>query len=270
MSDTAQNFLEPLIEAIRASTIVSLTHINDTPTLLAPKNFTLHQLDQLRETPLRAEQTTKHTTAQSFIDYYNHYATQDSAIFIDEINNQFVAIIDYHALEYPNWKKHWSLFDMKQTPEWDAWRANNKKQMTQEQFAEFIESNLLEIITPPGADMLEIARSIQAATSVKFSRSIRLDNGQVQLQYNEVIDGTAGAAGQLKIPEKFTIGLRLFRGGEPYQLDARLRYRIKEGNLSLWYELIRPQTVIDANVNDTTAKIEQAVTLGQIYRGVAS
>lgn len=265
---TEKNIIDTVIEAIRAGMIFETSYENGTPFLLAPDNFKLHQLDQLRELPIRTEQQTRHTTAQSFIDYYNHYATNESAIFIDEIDNRFIAVLDFHAAEYANWKKHISTFELKQTPEWSAWKSSDKKQMTQEQFAEFIESNLLEIITPPGADMLEIAHSIQAKSSVKFSKSIRLDNGQTQLQYHEVIDGTAGAAGQLKIPEKFTIGLKLFRGGAPYQMDARLRYRIKDGNLALWYELIRQQTVIDANINDTTQLIEQSVGIGKIYRGM--
>jgi len=264
-----QNIIETAIEAIRSSMIAEITIENGTPLVLAPDNFTLHRLDQLREFPLRTEQTTRHTTAQSFIEYFSRYACLDSAIFIDEINNRFTAIIDFHAYTTAGWKKHLSIFELSPTPEWSAWQAANKKQMTQEAFSDFIETNLLEIIAPTGADMLEIARSIQAKTEVKFSKSIRLDNGQVQLQYHEVIDGTAGAAGQLKIPEKFTIGLRLFRGGEPYQLDARLRYRIKDGNLTLWYELIRPHTVIDANLNDTVQLIEKSATIGNIYRAAA-
>ncbi len=113
--------------------------------------------------------------------------------------------------------------------------------------------------------MLEIALSMQAKTKVAFEKATRLDNGQVHFVYREEIDGKAGANGQFKIPEKFIIGLKLFEGGSHYQLDAKLRYRINNGALSIWYELIRPHKTIEANLQDTKVKILEAIKGGQFY-----
>jgi len=270
MSEPQTNIIETALAAGRELAIET-QYENGTPFIVAPADFEIHELDHLRDAPIRIEQTTRHTTAQSFIDYYNHYAHSDSAIFIDDKTNTFTAIIDFHEQNaIAGWKKHKATFEFSKTPEWDAWLSHDKKQMTQEDFGRFIENNLLEIIEPNGATMLEIALSIQAKTEVKFSRATRLDNGQLQLAYSETIEGAAGIKGEIKIPEKFTIGLKLFKGGIAYQIDARLRYRIKEGNLALWYELIRPQAVIDANISDTKSLIEEAVTAGEIYTGVSS
>lgn len=268
MSTPEKNIIETALEAGRQLTLDTI-YENGTPMLLIPKDYTLQRLDDLRDWPIRIQQSTRHTTAQSFINYFRTYADEDSAIFIDEINHQSaLAILDYHAPAQADWKQHTAVFDLVKTPEWETWLQHNKKPKTQAEFGAFIEDNLPDIVAPTGAEMLEIALGIQAKTEVKFSSGIRLDNGQTQLTYNETIDGAAGAKGQLKIPEKFSIGLKLFRGDAPYQLDARLRYRIKDGNLSIWYELIRPHITVDANINDTIALIEQGINnVGHIYRG---
>lgn len=243
-------------------------NINGTPMLVIPDHHHLKQLNAYRDHPLRIEQHTKHTTAVSFVDYFNKFAEPNSVIFIDQESAIFYSIIDYHG-DLPGNNAHTAVFTLEKTQEWQNWLNNNKKAMNQEDFGRFIEDNLEEIITPNGAEMLEIALSIQAKTDTKFSSAQRLDNGQIQLAYHEEINGSAGAKGQLKIPQTFTIGLKLFEGGEPYQLEARLRYRIKEGSLSLWYELIRPHKTIDANIADTTTLIANSMATGQIYYGKA-
>lgn len=262
------NIVETLLQAGRESA-TKMQYENFTPFMIIPNDHKVETFDYLREFPIRIEQTVTLTTADAFADYINRYGDQTTIIFVDGINNKFTAILDYHERAAPGWKKHIARFEPTQTPEWQSWLKSNEKTMTQEDFGRFIENNLGEIQEPTGAEMLEIALSIQASTDVKFSRATRLDNGQLQIAYTEVTNGTAGHNGQLKIPEKFTIGLRLFRGAEPYKIEARLRYRIKEGNLTLWYELIRPQAVIDANIEDITAKIKASIGETQIFYGIA-
>jgi uncharacterized protein YfdQ (DUF2303 family) len=178
---------------------------------------------------------------------------------IDDVNNCFTAIFDYHGPDAAEWGDHKAVFSLKPTVEWNNWKASDSKAMNQSEFGKFIETNLEEIIEPTGAEMLEIALSIQAKTEVKFSQAQRLDNGQMQLTYHEEVNGSAGTKGQLKIPQTFKIGLRLYEGGAPYQIEARLRYRIKEGNLALWYELIRPHKTVQANLTETEELIKTSV-----------
>lgn len=246
------------------------TEINGMPMIVIPDNHKLIKLDDLMIKPLRIKQHTKHTTAASFVDYFNQFGNENSVIFVNTEKHEFFAIIDYHAMhDVANNSDHTAIFTLKKTPEWSNWIDNDKKIMNQENFGRFIEDNLEEIISPVGAEMLEIALSIQAKTDTKFSSAQRLDNGQVQFTYHEEINGTAGAKGHLKIPQTFTIGLKLYEGGEPYQIEARLRYRIKDGTLAMWYELIRPHKTIDANIADTLALIEDQINHGKIYYGTA-
>lgn len=244
-------------------------YLNGTPFLIIKEGHKAQELEELRDFPLRIEQKTVHTTAISFIEYYNNFSDANSVIMINDESNEFIAYLDYHQPDQPDWKAHQSRFKLKPTVEWNNWQQNDKKTMSQTDFGNFIETNLEEIITPSGAEMLEIALSIQAKTEVKFSQAQRLDNGQMQFTYHEDINGTAGTKGQLKIPQTFVIGLKLYEGGEPYQIEARLRYRIKEGELSMWYELIRPHKTVQANLDDTESLIIKSISKGKIYHATA-
>ena len=138
--------------------------------------------------------------------------------------------------------------------------------MTQEAFAIFIEDHLPDIVDPPAAEMAEIARGLSVNINVKFAKAIRLDNGETQLMYVEEIGGSSGAKGQLKIPQVIKLGLPLFKGGDTYAVEARFRYRIKDGTLSMWYELVR----IDRLIADAIEGMAMAVkehTAPAVYFG---
>ncbi|WP_367154685.1 YfdQ family protein [Methylomonas sp. HYX-M1] len=269
MSETNNN-IQAAIDAGRELATKPF-EIAGTPFLVLPDDHNYVELSDLREHPKRIKQTVKHTTAASFIDYCNRFAHENSVIMMDDENNRFTAIFDYHGPDAADWGDHKAVFGLKPTVEWNNWKAFDGKAMSQSEFGKFIETNLEEIIEPTGAEMLEISLSIQAKTEVKFSQAQRLDNGQMQLTYNEEINGSAGVKGQLKIPQTFKIGLRLYEGGAPYQIEARLRYRIKDGNLTLWYELIRPHKTVQANLTETEELISTSVgSAVAIYHGTIS
>lgn len=263
MSGTAKSDVQAAIDAGRELAIKP-EMIGGTPVIFAPEGFGVHELTGLRDYPRHIEETVRHTTAASFVAYYNRYAGGGSAIFLDTSSAAFTAVLDYHN-GGPDWCLHKSVYAMEPTHEWEQWKANDKKVFLQEEFGRFIENNLVEIVNPPNGEMLEVALSLQAKSNVDFSKATRLDNGQTQFQYVETIEGKAGLQGQLKVPDLFSIGLKLFEGGEAYQMDARFRYRIKDGNLSLWYELVRPHKTLEANVADTRAHIESNMAAGSFY-----
>jgi uncharacterized protein YfdQ (DUF2303 family) len=125
-------------------------------------------------------------------------------------------------------------------------RALPGKQMNQIQFAEFIEANVPDITSttasePSGAEMLEVAINFKAQKKVNFASGQVLANGQVDFKYQEEIQGSAGANGNIKVPERFFIGIPVFEGGDPYKLEAKLRWALNDGKLTMWFELVRDQ-----------------------------
>ena len=146
--------------------------------------------------------------------------------------------------------------------------------MDQVAFAEFIEANFPDIHSadgagPSGADLLEVATNFKATGKVNFASGTRLQNGTVNFTYQEEINGSAGPKGDIKVPETFFIAVAVFEGGSPYKVEAKLRYRLKDGKLALWFELIRDHKVLEAAFKDVWDQIS-AGTEATIWRGTPS
>lgn len=152
---------------------------------------------------------------------------------------------DQRDPEVAGWRDHRAHFAAVYTPEFKKWIEHNKKPMTQGDFAEFIEDNFVDLQGTDAQTLLNVATTIQASTGINFNSARRLQDGQTQLTYNETIDAKAGADGSLKIPQTFTLGMRIFKNGEGYKLTARLKYRMASGSVKFWYELERPERAVE-------------------------
>ncbi|MCL5742987.1 MAG: YfdQ family protein, partial [Acidobacteria bacterium] len=156
------------------------------------------------------------------------------------------------------------------TPEWDTWFAKNQKAFGQVEFAEFLEDNLIDVAEPTGADLLEITRTLEAKKDVAYSSAIKLNNGSVRINYDEVIKGTANTqAGVIEIPEQFTLQIQVIRGGSQFRFPARFKYRLKDRALLLWYEIVRPHKILEQALDETVAAIREGTGI-PIRKGVAT
>lgn len=237
------------------------------PFALVPAGVKLQDLEGLLAAPSRIRQAISILDAETFIAYVNRFASPAAAVFCDGPEGRtFTAILDYHEPDAPAWGQHKAVYCCPISIEWGRWKAADRKRLRQDEFAEFIEENVKDITVPDNtpaapsaADMLEISRTLEAKKNISFRQGTRLDNGQVQLTYNEEIDGRAGESGQLNIPEQFYIAVRPFLGGDAFCVPARFRYRIIEGKLSMWYELVRPDKVLEEAYTTVRAKIQDSI-----------
>lgn len=243
----------------------SVLEINGTQVLLHDERLKMTSFEDQRERPHRIKKHVVTTDAQSFLDYFNRFADENSTILVDVENRAFLGVIDYHeAPSQPRHGSHIVSYNCPLTPEAKKWLDHNATKKNQTEFAEFIEEGAPEIAEPSAAEMLEIALTMQAKTGVDFSSGIRLDNGQVQLTYREEIQGTAGTTGQLKIPSKIALGIQLFQGGDRYKLEANFRYRLSQGRMTIWYDLIRPHLALADAVKQIQEKIKAGMSKGQL------
>ena len=195
-------------------------------------------------------------------------ATESGYIYADPDSRTITAVFnDLRCPQFNGWRDHRAHFTAQLTPECKKWLEHNSKAMGQAEFSEFIEDNFADLNGQDAQTLLNVATTIQAATGINFSSARRLQDGQVQLTYNEVIDAKAGADGALKIPQTFTLGLRIFKNGEGYKLTARLKYRLSAGGVKFWYELERPERAIEdafaGYVNTVREKSGYTVLIGK-------
>lgn len=200
------------------------------------------------ERPERIKANVQVFDVPSFCKYWTDFGDGNSRCFADESKLTITTIIDYHEDDttlgadgdvLPRWCQHRVSLALQQSEEWKVWIAGNNKILTQQQFAEFLEQNSMDISAPAPGAMMEIARDLVATVESDFSAGIRMQDGQVKFKWSETVNAKMGS-GTLQIPEHFTITIPVFVGGPRVDVKALFRFRVKEGKLTMWYTLVRP------------------------------
>lgn len=277
MTDQA-NLIETL-QAIAAAN-KGAREVGGTPFVVVPEGYRLEQLGHLLPQPVRKTGTTSLHDAASFIAYVNDHKAPESRIYVDADFDsgriKFAAVINEHSpgadadINYAAWRDHRAVFAPRQTPEWKAWLGKNRVKFSQQEFGEFLEYHLPEIVAPEGtrypqpAQLLEFALNLEETKKVKFRSGQRLQNGAVQLEYVE--EGDDATKGKLEAFESFAIGIAPFFNGGGYQLEAKLRYRItNEGGLTFWYELQRPEKALEDAARDLLMQVQDSTSVPVLF-----
>lgn len=223
----------------------------DRPTFPERRNGTVHAAD-----------------TDSFIAAVTRHVSKESTVLYASLHPAaFVAVLNDHGKKQAgnesgsHWRDHRVSFALGYSKEYDLWLNRQKQPMAQEDFAFFIEDNLPDFKNPEGARMLEIALNFRVKNNLAFKSALKLQDGSVDLQYTEQVEGGAGRAGNAKVPETFTIEIPVWSGLEArkYVFEARLRYRVQGGALSIRYELARPQKIVETAFKHVLEKIRDGV-----------
>lgn len=238
--------------------------------------------DEYRETPRLRKGTARLGDLDSLIAHINRFKDDDSVVFAnpDRASPSITAVLDYHCAGedgLPRFGAHRSHYAFPVSDEWKAWTAASGLAMSQGDFAEFIESHIVDVVeysesgsaamfaekcgiifaTP--AQILELSRGLSVNVEGKLATTVNLQNGVKQIQFTEQHTGENGAP--LKVPGAFLIGIPVFRAEARYQVCVRLRYR-KQGPSLIWImELWRHEEVFDAAIKDACAKVQSATEL---------
>ena len=109
--------------------------------------------------------------------------------------------------------------------------------MNQTDFAEFLENHIQNIAPvsdnykgPSGSALMEMVLAFQETRKAEFKSSRRLQDGTFQLSYSDEKSGS----GNTSQPEKISMAIAPLHNGPPYQVEARNRYRQKDGGIAHW------------------------------------
>ena len=198
-----------------------------------------------REFPFRKQAQVKLDDAGSFIKYFTDHCEEDSAIFASKEKQTITGIIDYHGRgpeKKPRWKQHQVHMTVKRTSEWSTWLTQSGTKFGQEEFAEFVEDNAPDFVTPTAADMLELATTMKASSEANMESAVRLTNGTFKFAWNEVVSGKFGAH-ETECPEWFTIRIAIYEGMTPQEIRCRMRFRLANKQLRIWYDILRAEAI---------------------------
>lgn len=227
------------------------------PFSVARRDSAVIDLEQFCEFPKRRQASLTFSELESFTRYVAAYKEEATIITISPETSALTAIIDYHSTEENGWKRHKASFIPVFTDEWNHWTKKNKVAMNQQDFAAFLEDGLRNIVKPAAAEFLDIARTLEAKTSVNFKGGVRLTNGDHSLTFEETTTAKAGAKGDLEIPSEFVISARPYLGHKPVAITARLRYRLNDGRISFWFELLDMDLVRDQIRHDVAEQVQK-------------
>jgi uncharacterized protein YfdQ (DUF2303 family) len=239
-------------------------------------------LHQLNSTPHRKAGAVQLRTVESFVQYVNQHRQPQTQIYVvvtpDNAANPLVAtaVFNDHGFEAesdePGWRDFRAVFQPDSSAEWKTWITSNGKRMSQVQFATFIEDNLKCFAGagtdggddfPSGGAMLQMALAFEASQDKRIKSSVRIQSGGIQLEY--VDNDDAATVSRMQAFDRFRLGLAPFWRGAAYPLESRLRYRNSGGELQLWYDLVRPDLVVDYAVEELINKIETETSITPIF-----
>lgn len=229
------------------------------PYTVVPEGYKIADLEHLLDEPTRKRGNFDAHDPNSFVAFFLRHKNESSTIYGTVNPPRLKAVFndDFGSSEdTAGWKDHTATYKCPFSHQWEEWTSKDGKAQSQTEFAKFIENNLVDIVEPAAADMLEISRTLEAKKKVNFASGIRLTNGETQITYEEEIQGTS-AKGSLQIPETFKLGIPVLEGGPGYSVECRLRYRIQDANLVMWFEIIRPHELIEDAVKDVWSHVEK-------------
>ena len=260
------------VEAGEALAAPQMLAAGEVYSVVIPAEGTVHLLDltsdEYLDQPKRKRGLVVVRDAESFNAYWDkHKIDGHSEVYADLTHKTVTAVLNAGSAAHPDseyegdagFGDHRVQLRLNPTRAWTDWKSWDGKQQQQQPFAEFIEDHLDNIMSPSGADMLELAQSFYATTNAEFRSAQRLSDGQVQFQYVEETSAGAGRGGDMEVPSVFELRLSPFEGMEEKDITARLRYRVGGGTFSLGWKLVRPDEFEEEAFGDLLAAIKEHV-----------
>lgn len=227
-------------------------------------------LEEYRDAPERRKGIATLTDLDSFIAHVNRFKDEDSAIFATRVGAPgLLCIFDYHRKTHegaPRFGEHRARYAFPLSKEWQAWLSMDGKSFSQEEFARWLEDHLQDVTAPDTAlenakeflelfhvqfaspsKLLAMSRDLTVNVGASIHNHQNLSSGEIQIAYSTKHIDEKGAP--VTFPGAFLITIPPFVEGIPYQVPARLRYRLKEGTITWSYQLYRTQAYLDDAVD---------------------
>lgn len=275
VSSTPGGDLAALFDAAKLAAAGIETFTIDDPELEVPRRIVVTtppdyatqviELDPERYTarPFARRGTVEIRTAEGLIAHAHqrgYHGPATGLYYLPENMSALVVFDDHepqHGDDYPQhgWRRDRATLKLAPTPSWERWASVNRKMLAQGDFADLVEDGIADIVEPAGADLLDMAQTMTGTVGATWRASQRLADGRVQASYVEDVEMTAGAAGNLAVPQSITLRLAPFHGASPVDVTARLRTRVAAGKLTVTVIIDRIEDVLLAAVEREVAKI---------------
>lgn len=236
------------------------------PFATVPAGCNIEDLEKFLPAPTRKRAEVTITTTDSFIAYAKKHGSLDECVIYAQVDAEksvctLRALMNDHGADAPKWRDHRCTFAPALAVEWKRWTGSDKKQMSQADFATWLEDNQGDVRSvngsPTGADILTMAQAFEVNADKRVKSHINLQNGGIRFEFVE--DETKDTKTAMEVFRRFTLALPVFDGStDAYPVEARLKYRDNSGKVTFWYELIRPDRAFKTAVQSSLDQIKDA------------
>lgn len=243
--------------------------------------------------PDRKRGTATTTRLDSFITLTNRGKDGSSVLFARAEPPALLAVLNYNVASAgpPRFGDHRVLYEFPVSVAWAKWTAGDSKPMSQQQFAEFLEDRIVDVVEPPNlsarqkgdeidahlelqtklggkfagpSTLLALSRGMSVNVNMRVSEAVVLESGETQVNFAEQHADKRGAP--LKVPTLFAIVVPIFDRGKGYRIAVRLRYRVSGGAVSWFYTLYEPTVSFDHAFDEACDKAKAETNL-PLYHG---
>lgn len=255
---------------------------NGTPVMVVPYQWKVEPIPGWEPAvPHRVKQTVEVTDVASFAKYWEEYAYAASnlsgpqSVIFAEVRPdglKVVGVLDYHRLSLTvgarteaAWGSHRVVYEPALSEDWKAWKAIDKKHMSQMELAQFLEDNLQSCVEPAGADLLEMINTLAVDETITFRSAQRLQSGAVRFSYD---NDSKARSGEVEMPSVLKVELPVFRGSKTFTVAFRLKYRLVNGSFKLWLEMVRAAELLafaaEAELGEIAKQTQWTIIRGKL------
>lgn len=237
--------------------------------IITQKDQQLVSLEHLQDQPNSFKGQFKTSLLTEFNEYVNKNADYRSSVFIDHDNMTATAIMDLGDGNEPHWGRHKASIHLKDTPTYQAVKANNDRLLKQQDFIDFVEdfSGNISFFWDNGDGT---KRFETADKTTRILRRLKVtgnaEKEQVASNYAQslsTLEQIEIKAGQEELPAGFVFTTQPYEGFADRSLFCQLRAASDEKEVKLKYRIMRFEkekeeiagefrTLITAEISTTT------------------
>lgn len=258
------------LEALQVRTVA------DESAVVLPEGYCLKQLLSVRMTPPRKMGHFRLHRLEDLIAFVKREDEESCVRSLVYVNEGEVLAVCNHYDEYNEaaaggWMDRRVSFDLVKSMEWNTWMRFSGRSISQAEFVDFIEDNYKDIVavegSPSASDMLTLASKFDMNRKVEFKQAYRSVDGETKLTYNETLEAKSG---DILLPNDFMIQIPVIKGAEEetlFNIKARLKVRLKDGELSFSFTLVRPDLCLESSLDAIGQKVKEGLPDNNVYRG---
>lgn len=253
------------------------------PILITREGQKITSLENQLATPLRIKGTNPRFYSLRDLQTYlvGQIGTEaNPVVFADRKTLAFVAFLDYHhqgagagdiTESFNRWLDHTASLQYEHSLQFRKWKEKDGFKFTQTAFAEFLEDNLADIVSPSGSEVLSFAATLEATSTEVFKSAVKLTTGETKFTFTNERTGDQDT----KIIDEFTLGIPLWERGEKVQITAKLMHRLEtvkdtdSKQVRFWFKLRQLDAIIDTLWAEDIGFLRTALKdIAPVYEGI--